>query len=67
MESHSKYRPRVVIVEYNAVYRPGCEFVVDYDASAMWDGSSNTGASLESFCKLGKKKDINSLDAVLPV
>jgi len=51
-----KYRPRVVIVEYNAVYRPGCEFVVDYDASAMWDGSSNTGASLESFCKLGEEK-----------
>lgn len=37
----NQYKPRVVIVEYNAVFRPGCEFVVDYDAAAMWDGSSN--------------------------
>lgn len=52
----NQYKPRVVIVEYNAVYRPGCEFVVDYDAAAMWDGSSNTGASLDAFCKLGGEK-----------
>lgn len=52
----NQYKPRVVIVEYNAVYRPGCEFVVDYDAAAMWDGSSNTGASLDAFCKLGESK-----------
>jgi hypothetical protein len=51
-----RYRPRVVIVEYNAIFRPGCEFVIDYDASAMWDGSGNTGASLESFCKLANEK-----------
>lgn len=51
-----KYRPRVVIVEYNAIFRPGCEFVINYDAAAMWDGSGNTGASLESFCKLGEEK-----------
>jgi len=51
-----KYRPRVVIVEYNAIFRPGCEYVIDYDAAAMWDGSGNTGASLESFCKLGAEK-----------
>lgn len=52
----NQYKPRVVIVEYNAVFRPGCEFVVDYDAAAMWDGSSNTGASLDAFCKLGEEK-----------
>ena len=52
----NQYKPRVVIVEYNAVFRPGCEFVVDYDAAAMWDGSSNTGASLDAFCKLGESK-----------
>lgn len=52
----NKYRPRVVIVEYNAIFRPGCEYVIEYDATAMWDGSGNTGASLESFCKLGAEK-----------
>ncbi len=51
-----QYRPRVVIVEYNAVFRPGCDFVVPYDASAMWDGSSNTGASLDAFCRLAATK-----------
>lgn len=52
----TKYKPRVVIIEYNAIFRPGCEFVVDYDAAAMWDGTSNTGASLESLVKLGEAK-----------
>lgn len=52
----TKYKPRVVIIEYNAIFRPGCEFVVDYDAAAMWDGTSNTGASLESLVKLGAAK-----------
>ncbi|MGV3595128.1 MAG: hypothetical protein ACO1NK_07760 [Sediminibacterium sp.] len=51
-----QYRPRVVIVEYNAIFRPGCEYVIEYDAGAMWDGTGNTGASLESFCKLGAEK-----------
>lgn len=50
------YKPRVVIIEYNSIFRPGCEFVVDYDANAMWDGTSNTSASLESLCRLGEKK-----------
>lgn len=50
------YRPRVVIVEYNAVFRPGCDFVVPYDAGAMWDGSSHTGASLDAFCRLAEQK-----------
>lgn len=51
-----KYRPRVVVIEYNAIFRPGCEFVIEYDASAMWDGSGHTGASLESLCRLGAEK-----------
>ena len=50
------YQPRVVIIEYNSIFRPGCEFVVDYDANAMWDGTSNTSASLESLYQLGLKK-----------
>lgn len=52
----SDYRPRVVIIEYNAVFRPGTRFVVPYDGAAMWDGSSCTGASLEALCRLGDEK-----------
>lgn len=51
-----KYKPRVIIVEYNAVFKPPCEFVVDYDALAVWDKTSNHGASLESLYKLGLEK-----------
>jgi hypothetical protein len=51
-----QYKPRVVIIEYNSIYRPGCHFVVDYDANAMWDGSSNTSASLEALYQLGLEK-----------
>ena len=50
------YKPRVVIIEYNSIFRPGCHFVVDYDANAVWDGTSNTSASLEALCSLGQKK-----------
>lgn len=50
------YQPRVVIIEYNSIFRPGCDFVVDYDTNAMWDGTSNTSASLESLYKLGLEK-----------
>lgn len=52
----TKYNPRVVIIEYNSIFRPGDEFVVKYDANAMWDKSSNFGASLESLTKLGAEK-----------
>ncbi len=52
----TQYKPRVVIIEYNSIFRPGCSFVVDYDPNAMWDGTSNTSASLEALCELGKQK-----------
>jgi hypothetical protein len=50
-----RYKPRVVVIEYNAIYRPGTEFVVPYDADAVGDGTSHFGASLESFTKLAEE------------
>jgi hypothetical protein len=52
----TKYRPRVVIIEYNAIFRPGDRFIVPYDAHAAWDGSSHFGASLQSYYELGLEK-----------
>lgn len=52
----NSYKPRVVIIEYNSIFRPGCHFVVEYDANARWDGTSNTSSSLEALCQLGLKK-----------
>lgn len=50
------YRPRVVVIEYNAIFQPGDHFVVEYDADAMWDRTSNFGASLEAMTQLGLEK-----------
>lgn len=50
------FKPRVVIIEYNAIFRPDVSFTVSYDGSKGWDKSSNFGASLGSLAKLGEEK-----------
>lgn len=50
------YRPRVVVIEYNAIFSPGIEWVVDYKADAWWDGTANFGASLSALETLGRLK-----------
>jgi hypothetical protein len=51
-----RYRPRVVVVEYNAIFPPGHDWVVEYAATAAWDGTSNSGASLTALELLGANK-----------
>jgi hypothetical protein len=51
------YQPRVLCIEYNAIFPPGVEFVVAYDPNAVWDGTSNFGASLAAMNKLGLAKN----------
>lgn len=50
----SSYRPRVVVIEYNARWPPPTEWVMPYAPSHRWDGSVRFGASLESMAKLGE-------------
>jgi hypothetical protein len=51
------YEPRVVVIEYNAIYRPPLKWVVAYDPNFEWDGRScYWGASLESLTRLGGDK-----------
>jgi hypothetical protein len=52
----TNYNPRVVAIEYNSIFKPGCEFVIPYEADKIWDKTSNYGASLESITKLGSQK-----------
>ncbi len=52
----SHYRPRVVVIEYNGMFPPPIEFIVDYDANRTWAGKSHFGASIKSLEILGKKK-----------
>lgn len=53
-ESLRNYRPRVVVVEYNAVIPSDIEWKVRYDPTRAWDGSINFGASLKAYELLGR-------------
>ena len=52
----SNFKPRVVVIEYNSTFRPDTRFVVPYNASRMWDGSSFFGASLLALQELADAK-----------
>lgn len=43
-----KYRPSVIICEYNAFYAPPIKWIMKYNSSHIWDGTSYQGASLSS-------------------
>lgn len=49
------YRPRVVVIEYNAAYPPPRRWIMAYDPNHRWDGSTHLGASLSALGRLGEK------------
>jgi hypothetical protein len=51
--SIKRYRPRVVVIEYNAAFPPPVEWVMPHDPGYRWNGTAKFGASLESFTQLG--------------
>lgn len=51
-----EYRPKIVIMEYNASFPPPQQMVVEFSPFNYWDGSDYYGASLQSLCNLAKKK-----------
>lgn len=50
------FDPRVVVVEYNAMFPPNESFVLRYDPSHKWSEDSNFGASLKALELLGRDK-----------
>jgi hypothetical protein len=50
------FKPRVLAIEYNAVFPPQVSWVQDYVPSHVWDGTSYFGASLSALEKLGSEK-----------
>ena len=52
-KSLREYKPRVVVVEYNAVIPSDMEWVVAYDQKSAWRGNHYFGASLKSLELLG--------------
>jgi hypothetical protein len=49
-------RPRVVIIEYNATFRPPTSWTIQYNESHRWNGSHYHGASLQALHDLGRSK-----------
>jgi hypothetical protein len=47
--------PRVVVIEYNAKFRPPLSIVQNYSAEFVWSGTDYFGASLEALTRLGRR------------
>jgi hypothetical protein len=52
-EALGSFRPRAVVVEYNASLPADLDWKVRYSPERVWDGSVNFGASLKAFELLG--------------
>ena len=70
----SEYRPKVVVIEYNAKFPPTISKVIEYDPNFKFDGTDYFGASLLAFAKLAKLKgyslvgcDDNGVNAIFVV
>src|SRR5437899_5328325 len=49
-------QPRVVVIEYNALFRPPHKVVQEYEAEHRWGGTNYFGASLKALEELGERK-----------
>ena len=54
-EALASYRPRAVVIEYNASIPPDIDWKVNYAPDRVWDGSHNFGASLKAYESLGRR------------
>lgn len=51
-----RFTPRVVAIEYNATFPPDCDWTMEYNPQAAWDGTIRFGASLRALERLGSEK-----------
>ncbi len=51
-----RWRPRLVVIEYNATHPPPALWVMQENPAHRWDGSNYFGASLASLAALGREK-----------
>lgn len=52
----ARYRPAIVVIEYNALFPPDAARTIVYDADFRWDSSNYQGASFLALCRLGIRK-----------
>jgi hypothetical protein len=50
-----EFRPRVLLLEYNARFTPPTRWIMPYNPTYVWDRSAFCGASLQAFADLGKE------------
>jgi len=55
-EAITAYRPRLVVIEYNAALPSGRRLVQPVEHAEPWDGTDYFGASLEALVELGERK-----------
>jgi hypothetical protein len=55
-EAIERFKPRVVVIEYNALFRSNVSWVMKYNPSHVWDGTSYFNSSLKSLELLGGSK-----------
>ncbi len=55
-KSIQSFRPRVVVIEYNALHRPPVEWIMPENNTHQWKRDAYYGASLSSMETLGKEK-----------
>ena len=51
----SRYRPRVVVIEYNSTVGPHLQWVMPYNANHRWDNTAWHGAGLAALAQLGRR------------
>lgn len=56
-EALTSYRPRIVVIEYNAVLPPGRQLAQPCGYEAQWDGTDYFGASLDALSALAGRKE----------
>jgi hypothetical protein len=57
LAAFEEIKARLIIVEYNAKFRPPIEWVMPYDPTYVWDGTDLSGASLSAWCELLERKN----------
>lgn len=48
-----RFKPRVIVVEYNATFPPEIDWAIDYASDRVWNYTCHFGASLKAFEKMG--------------
>lgn len=51
-----KYKPRLIVIEYNATHLPDEDKIVKYNPIGMWDGTNYFGASILALSNLAQTK-----------